>query len=123
MYRGDILHKDVMEAVGKVKSKKKNRFVPWTPSGFKIGINHRMPQHVPKGDMGKVSKAVSMLANHGSIVSSMCKVLKKFDLMFRKRAFCHWFVAEGMEETEFSEGREALDTLSRDQEEIGIEVA
>merc|ERR1712032_860488 len=30
----------------------------------------------------------------------------KFDLMYAKRAFVHWYVGEGMEEGEFSEARE-----------------
>ena len=37
----------------------------------------------------------------------------KFDLMYAKRAFVHWYVGEGMEEGEFSEVRPRIRLMSQ----------
>merc|ERR1711890_38426 len=93
---GDVVPKDINSAIATMKTKKSIQFVDWSPTGFKVGINDAPTTVVPGSNLAKTPRSVCMLSNTTAIQTAWGRLNHKFDLMYVKRAFVHWYVGEGM---------------------------
>ncbi|XP_017889363.1 tubulin alpha chain-like [Ceratina calcarata] len=111
LYRGDVSPNDVNQAIAAMKGRKSIRFVTWSPTGFKVGINYQPTTTVPGGDLAPSRRTVVMASNNTAIKKNWLSLARKFDLMLQQRAFVHHYVGEGMEEGYFDEARESMSLM------------
>ncbi|XKL66181.1 hypothetical protein PGB90_009601 [Kerria lacca] len=111
LYRGLIPPKEISSAINTLKDQELIKFVNWCPTGFKVGINHQVADAIPDSEISLTNKSLCLLANTTAISEAWARLDYQFDLMYAKRAYIHWYLSEGMEETEFIEARENLAEL------------
>jgi len=118
--------REAREAVNRVTQTSEVTFVEWAPTGSQVGC-HKNPIGEVKDKSSLGIKAeettVTMLGNNVAIDRTFSKNCKKFDMMYSQRAFCHWFIGEGMQEGEFLEAREDLGFLEKDYLDVLTEQA
>lgn len=115
LYRGEVTLKDANMAVNEIRTAKHREpieFVNWAQTGMKSGIASKPPSMLD--EMADVNRALCLLSNNTSIGNCWGLLLKKFDLMFNRRAFVHWYCSEGMEEAEFIQAKDDVTTLIND---------
>ncbi|XP_026324679.1 tubulin alpha chain, testis-specific-like [Hyposmocoma kahamanoa] len=118
LFRGDVSPNDINSSIDQIKSMRGIKFVSWSPTGFKIGINEQPPVTVPGGDLAALQRACVMVSNTSAIRIAWERLCKKFSLLYSKRAFVHHYVGEGLEEGEFKHALHNIKALSNDYKEM-----
>jgi tubulin alpha len=117
LYRGDVALNAVYgETAALVRDHFKDR-----DTYFTVDRNNKPPAVVPGSDLANVPRAVCKLANNTAIARVFAQLGHKFDLMYAKRAFVHWYVHQGMEEGELSVARNDLSHLVNVYEEADLD--
>ncbi|PFH38651.1 tubulin/FtsZ family, GTPase domain-containing protein [Besnoitia besnoiti] len=122
MYRGDVTPRDVQEGIVAAKNSRAVRFVDWMPTGFKCSLNNRLLCVSRDSELAPAFQSCCMFANNTAVTSVLERTLGNARKMFSKRAFVNWFVAEGLEEGEFSEADERLQQKINDYNESVADV-
>ena len=123
-YRGNVQAKAAINAVQRAKKDKKVCFVEWIPRGFKVGLNDIPAAQIEDDELAQFERNVVMLANNTAISRVFSeRITKKYDMMFSRRAFVHWFIGEGGSSGEFPEAREDLGFLEKDYLDVMSEQA
>merc|ERR1712151_165136 len=110
--------REVAASIANIKTQSKIEFIDWSPGCIPCAINSRPPTAIPGADLVKVPRALCAIFNTTAVACAFSRVAHKFDLMYSKRAYVHWYVGEGMEEGEFSECRMNVAAIERDYAEL-----
>ena len=91
---------------------------------YGIGVSNRSVVKLDQGVRGLLGvprRSVAMLTNSTCIGYLVEAANRKYDLMYAKRAFVHYWLGEGIEGGEMSECREDCAALEKDYENVAME--
>jgi len=91
----DVSSYEVDHAIASFQDRESDHFVSWIPHNVKTSIISIAPPHV--------SQCAALVSNTTSIKSVFMRVSASFALLFKRKAFLHWYTNEGMDEMEFIE--------------------
>lgn len=112
MYKGGVTVNEVNSALQKSREKVRIPFVEWSPAGIKCAID----------DEEQVGRAeATLLVNDTVVKEAFMRNNRRFDKMWNKGAFVHWYMQEGMETGEFIEAQENMAALELDYKEMEME--
>jgi len=103
MFRGKISSEVVDEQMYQMVNKHSSYFVEWIPNNVKASICDIPPKGL---EMSSV-----FIGNSTAIQEAWKRVADQFTVMFRRKAYLHWYTGEGMDEMEFTEAESNLNDL------------
>jgi len=117
VFRGqNVATKEVDVYMNALQTKNSPYFVQWIPNNIKVSVC----DIAPKG----LKMSSTFIGNSTSIKALFQRISTQFGLMFRRKAFLHSYLEEGMEELEFTEADANMKDLINEYlqyEEAGIE--
>jgi len=103
MFRGSMSSEEVDDQILQMVNKHSSYFVEWIPNNLKASICDIPPKGL------KMSSV--FIGNSTAIQEAWKRVADQFTVMFRRKAFLHWYTGEGMDEMEFTEAESNLNDL------------
>ncbi|CAG5015812.1 unnamed protein product [Parnassius apollo] len=116
IFRGRMSMKEVDEQMLSVQDKNSSYFVEWIPNNVKVAVCDVPPRGL--------KMAATFVGNTTAIQEIFKRISEQFTVMFRRKAFLHWYTGEGMDEMEFTEAESNMNDLVSEYqqyEEVGVE--
>ena len=95
MFRGREKSYSIESTVNNLQNKNSAHFVDWIPHNIKTSLCNE--------SYGISRISATLVSNSTSIQEVFKRISEQFTLMFRRKAFLHWYTSEGMDEMEFTE--------------------
>ncbi|RJE26945.1 hypothetical protein PHISCL_00752 [Aspergillus sclerotialis] len=103
IFRGKVSMREVENQMGSIQNKNSNYFVEWIPNNVQTTFCSVPPRGL------KMSS--TFVGNSTSIQELFNRIGQQFSLMYRRKAFLHWYTSEGMDEMEFTEAESNMNDL------------
>ncbi|PVU98103.1 hypothetical protein BB561_000118 [Smittium simulii] len=103
IFRGRVSTNEIEDQMLNVQNKNASMFVEWIPNNVKTAVCDIPPTGL--------SMSATFIGNSTAIQELFQRVNEQFTVMFRRRAFLHWYTDEGMDEMEFTEAESNMNDL------------
>ena len=103
IFRGRVSMKEVDQQMLDIQTKNSAYFVEWIPNNVKTAVCNIPPQGL--------TMSGTFIGNTTAIQGMFQRVADQFSIMFRRKAFIHWYTGEGMDEMEFTEAESNMNDL------------
>ena len=81
--------KEVDEQILNIQNKNSSYFVEWIPNNVKVAVCDIPPRGL--------KMAATFIGNSTAIQELFKRISDQFTVMFRRKAFLHWYTGEGMD--------------------------
>ncbi|KAI6654298.1 Tubulin alpha-1C chain [Oopsacas minuta] len=115
-YRGDVQPRHVIESF--VHLGDNVELLYWTPAGLKISYSDHSRFISPERDLLRVNRSVCMVSQNTIFKEYLKGLSDKFSATFRKKEFLDLYIKNGVEELEFQNSKENIDSLIQEYEEL-----
>ncbi|MBZ3884236.1 Tubulin beta chain [Sciurus carolinensis] len=103
IFRGRMSMKEVDEQMLNMQNKNSSYFVDWIPHNVKTAVCDILPRGL--------KMSATFIGNNTAIQELFKRISEQFTVMFRRKAFRHWYTGEGMDEMEFTEAESNMNDL------------
>eukprot|EP01127_Copromyxa_protea_P023300 TRINITY_DN8691_c0_g1_i2.p1 TRINITY_DN8691_c0_g1~~TRINITY_DN8691_c0_g1_i2.p1 ORF type:complete len:379 (+),score=59.41 TRINITY_DN8691_c0_g1_i2:304-1440(+) len=112
IFRGaNISSEGVDQQMNQIQTRESDQFVPWIPNNIKSSICNV----APRGE----DVSGTFIANSTAIQEVFKRIGNQFSSMYKRKAFIHGYLNEGMEELEFSEAESNVNDLISEYQQYG----
>lgn len=103
IFRGKVSMKEIDEQMLAIQNKNSSYFVEWIPNN----VNTTLCDIPPKG----FKMSATFIGNSTAIQELFKRISTQFSAMFKRKAYLHWYIGEGMDEMEFTEAESNMNDL------------
>ncbi|BHF84090.1 hypothetical protein SprV_0902724000 [Sparganum proliferum] len=111
-------NKALMNVCGKKLATYRPTFTNFNRIIAQVGISAQPMSIVPASRIGQAGTSVVALHNSTLFRDPLHNLVHAFNMLMQRRAFLHWFLAEGLEEEEFRQALEGIRKLEEDYTEL-----
>lgn len=118
MYYGDLKAQEVQSALDDIRASNTVQFVEGVNASIRCGIVPYQPSTTPNGNLAKVSRSVTMLANNTAIKSVFKRLTSQARTLLNKNAYYYHLHWEGLPHDEIEGALADMENLVKDYDEM-----